>query len=204
MTRKDDACDASTPPDNGGVGDCTDTLVSGTSCVPTCNAGYVLKGVTTCTNRVLTEKAVCAWPFADRAELKAAVDVCLDAVPSGEKCCSSDKRCLDWNPAHRRCPTAGCVDMPDWETGKVDNMVGLFRDKSQFNQDISSWDTSRVTDVQSMFSNAAAFDGDISSWDVSRVEHFDRLCRVFWHMPIHGQPPEQVGHELREIDGQHV
>ena len=33
-TRKDNACDASLPPVNGAVGTCTDTLVSGTSCVP--------------------------------------------------------------------------------------------------------------------------------------------------------------------------
>ena len=54
-TRKDNACDASLPPLNGAVGNCTDTLVSGTSCVPTCDAVYVLKGVTTCTNRMLTK-----------------------------------------------------------------------------------------------------------------------------------------------------
>ena len=35
-----DACDASLPPLNGDVGNCTDTLVSGTSCVPTCEPGY--------------------------------------------------------------------------------------------------------------------------------------------------------------------
>ena len=56
-TRKDDACDASYPPDNANVGNCTDTLVSGTSCVPTCNTGYVLEGVTSCTDRVLTRKS---------------------------------------------------------------------------------------------------------------------------------------------------
>jgi len=33
-TRIDDACDASYPPLNGAVGNCTDTLVSGASCVP--------------------------------------------------------------------------------------------------------------------------------------------------------------------------
>ena len=38
-TRKDNACDASLPPLNGAVGNCTDTLVSGTSCVPECNPG---------------------------------------------------------------------------------------------------------------------------------------------------------------------
>ena len=33
-TRIDNACDASYPPVNGAVGTCTDTLVSGASCVP--------------------------------------------------------------------------------------------------------------------------------------------------------------------------
>ena len=166
--RKDNACDASTPPYFGGVGNCTDTLVSGEVCVPTCDPGYLLNGVTSCTDRVLTE-AVCAWPSADRAELKAAVDVCLDAVPSGERCCSSDKMCQDPDPAYRRCGNLGCVDMPNWATGKVNSMVGLFRDKLQFNQAISTWDTSQVTDMSSMFSNATAFDGDLSSWDTSQV-----------------------------------
>ena len=64
--RKDNACDASTPPYFGGVGNCTDTLVSGEVCVPTCDPGYLLNGVTSCTDRILTE-AVCAWPSADRA-----------------------------------------------------------------------------------------------------------------------------------------
>ena len=90
-TRKDNACDASLPPVNGAVGNCTDTLVSGTSCVPECDAGYVLKGVTSCTDRVLTEVATCEWQFTDGAELKATVDACLDAVPSGDRCCSSDR-----------------------------------------------------------------------------------------------------------------
>ena len=64
-TRKDNACDASLPPVNGAIGTCTDTLVSGTSCVPTCDAGYVLRGVTSCTDRVLTEVALCVWPFTE-------------------------------------------------------------------------------------------------------------------------------------------
>ena len=53
--RKNNACDASTPPYNGGIGNCTDTLVSSTSCVPTCDPGYTLEGATSCTDRVLTE-----------------------------------------------------------------------------------------------------------------------------------------------------
>ena len=51
--RKDNACDASLPPVNGGVGTCTDTLVSGEVLRPRrATPGTVLKGVTSCTDRV--------------------------------------------------------------------------------------------------------------------------------------------------------
>ena len=126
-TRKDNACDASLPPVNGAVGNCTDTLVSGTSCVPECNTGYVLRGVTSCTNRVLTEVAVCDWQFTDGAELKATVDACLDAVPSGDRCCSSDQVCWHPDPAMRRCGAVGCVDMPDWDVSQVDRRARSVR-----------------------------------------------------------------------------
>ena len=57
--RKDNACDASSPPKNGNVGTCTDTLMSGESCVPACNAGYMLSGAISCVDRVLINTAVC-------------------------------------------------------------------------------------------------------------------------------------------------
>ena len=34
------SCDAATAPTNGGVGDCTNSLASGSTCQPTCNSGY--------------------------------------------------------------------------------------------------------------------------------------------------------------------
>jgi surface protein len=172
-TRIDNACDASLAPVNGAVGTCTDTLMSGTSCVPECDAGYVLKGVTSCTDRVLTEVAMCVWQFANRAELKAAVDVCLDAVPSGERCCSSDRLCWHPDPAMRRCGAVGCVDLPDWGTGKVTSMVDLFHDNYQFNQTISSWDVARVErfDRFSKCSGTCQFTGgDLSRWDTSSAK----------------------------------
>ena len=55
-TRRDDACDASLPPVNGDVGNCNDTLASGTSRVPECNTGYVLEG-----------RDDVHWPDADRS-----------------------------------------------------------------------------------------------------------------------------------------
>ena len=47
-------CDASTPPTNGGVGDCTSSLASGSTCRPTCNSGYTVSGVSSCSAGTLT------------------------------------------------------------------------------------------------------------------------------------------------------
>ena len=110
------------PPLNGAVGTCTDTLVSGTSCVPTCDPGYVLEGVTSCTDRVLTE-AVCTLDVTTRAELKAAVDACV-----GDRLCE--------------------MTMPHWDVSRVTDMSFLFQGKTQFNVDISQWEMSQVTDAR--------------------------------------------------------
>ncbi|HIL12483.1 MAG TPA: hypothetical protein EYG16_02295 [Deltaproteobacteria bacterium] len=48
------SCDASVPPANGAVGDCTATLPSGATCQPTCNAGFSPSGATSCDAGVLT------------------------------------------------------------------------------------------------------------------------------------------------------
>ena len=141
-TRKDNACDASLPPVNGDVGTCTDTLVSGTSCVPECDAGYVRQGVTSCTNRVLTEVATCGSPFTDRAELKAAVDACV-----GDRLCE--------------------MTMPYWDVSRVTDMSFLFQGKTQFNVDIGQWEMSQVTDAQGMFHGASSFYQNIKGWTLA-------------------------------------
>ena len=116
---------------------------------------------------------MCAFP--DTAALKAAVDACLSAVPSGEACCSTDTNCAD--PSSARCGSAGCVDMPDWDVSLVTDMSQLFRDKSQFNADISAWDTSQVTDMGYMFQGAAAFNGAVGTWDTSQVQSLSDMFR---------------------------
>jgi surface protein len=138
-TRIDNACDASYPPVNGAVGTCTDTLVSGTSCVPECDAGYVLRGVTSCTDRALTEVAVCVPDVTTRAELKAAVDACV-----GDRLCE--------------------MTMPHWDVSQVTDMSFLFQGMSQFNVDISQWEMSQVTTAAGMFEGAASFSQAINGW----------------------------------------
>jgi surface protein len=164
-TRKDNACDASLPPVNGAVGNCTDTLMGGTSCVPECDDGYVLKGVTSCTDRMLTQGATCEWQFTDRAELKATVDVCLDAVPSGEMCCSSDRMCWHPDPAMRRCGSVGCSDMPDWDVSLVTDARELFAGNASFYQDIRGWTFPQDANTTGMFAGADMWLSHLSRGD---------------------------------------
>ena len=51
-------CDASAAPANGGVGDCTASLASGSSCQPICDSGYSLFGSSSCYDGTLSA-AVC-------------------------------------------------------------------------------------------------------------------------------------------------
>ena len=117
--------------------------MSGTSCVPTCDPYYVLEGVTSCTDRVLTE-AVCTLDVTTRAELKAAVDACV-----GDRLCE--------------------LTMPHWDVSRVTDMSFLFQGKTQFNVDIGQWEMSQVTDARGMFHGAARFDQNISQWEMSQV-----------------------------------
>jgi hypothetical protein len=45
-------CDASSPPANGAVGDCTSVFESGTTCQPVCDPGYAVSGPSTCKDGV--------------------------------------------------------------------------------------------------------------------------------------------------------
>ena len=60
-------------------------------------------------------------------------------------------------------------DIGSWDVSKVTNMEYIFKDNSTFNQSISNWDVSNVTTIWSMFYNATAFNQPIGSWDVSKV-----------------------------------
>ena len=128
--------------------------MSGTSCVPDVRPGYVLKGVTIVHRPCADRVAVCAGTFTDGAELKATVDACLDAVPSGDRCCSSDRLCWHPDPAMRRCGAVGCVDMPDWDVSQVTDAHDLFAGRSSFLQDITGWTFADNADTTGMFTGA--------------------------------------------------
>jgi uncharacterized protein (DUF427 family) len=81
------ACDASTAPTNGGVGDCTNSLASGSTCQPTCSSGYSVFGTSSCTAGTLTAAKCLANPCdASTAPTNGDVGACTRSLPSGAAC----------------------------------------------------------------------------------------------------------------------
>ena len=112
-------------------------------------------------------------PFTDRAALKTAVDSYnfTDATY-----CSTDPACTNRYSTTYRCGAAACTDMPDWDVSLVTDMSELFKDKADFNVNISAWDTSQVTTMYKMFYGATAFNQPIGTWSTSKVTN---MAHVF-------------------------
>ncbi len=67
-----------------------------------------------------------------------------------------------------------------WNTSLVTNMKELFKNKIDFNDDISNWNVSSVTDMGAMFAETP-FNGDISGWNVSSVTSMEWM---FYQTPF--------------------
>ena len=107
--------------------------------------------------------------FADRNELKAAVD---NYTAGGDACVSGESEC-------EVVQTYGWP-IGSWCTSKVTNMSELFYHKIGFNEDLSSWDTSQVTDMDWMFAEALEFNGDVSNFDTSKVTSMEAMFMEAW------------------------
>ena len=56
-----------------------------------------------------------------------------------------------------------------WDTSNITDMSLLFRDKTNFNSDISNWDVSNVINSSYMFYGATNFNQPLDNWVVSNV-----------------------------------
>ena len=80
-------CDASAPPSNGGIGDCTNSLASGSTCQPTCNAGYMVSGTSSCSAGILTAATCSVNPCdASASPANGGAGDCTNSLASGSTC----------------------------------------------------------------------------------------------------------------------
>ena len=78
---------------------------------------------------------------------------------------------LFWLPWPRRFDGFGYPgpDISKWDTGKVTNMMQMFRFATSFNPDLSKWNTGAVTNMAGMFEGATSFNADLSKWETGKV-----------------------------------
>jgi hypothetical protein len=79
-------CDASSPPANGAVGNCTDQLLSGTACQPACDPGYFAPEPSVCDDGVLTPAVFVRYCNASAPPTNGGVGDCVEYLASGSTC----------------------------------------------------------------------------------------------------------------------
>jgi len=78
--------------------------------------------------------------------------------------------CLLEDPIHGACLTYGSVStklgasISIWDTSRVTDMAGAFKNRIAFKGDISGWDTRAVTNMEYLLFNATSFTADLSQW----------------------------------------
>ena len=90
---------------------------------------------------------------------------------------SAIQTCLSTNPVNGMCSDSQYGAMPDWDVSQVTDMKDAFKNRYDFNADISAWDVSSVEDMSFMFDGSGSitsgavmtFNQDIGNWDVSSV-----------------------------------
>ena len=156
--------------------------MSGTSCVPTCDLYYVLEGVTSCTDRVLT-RAICAPTDGPPAAWDAS-ELCLmnEHVQSGwcvacgagkyngpgdDPSLGVDTRCDAFvdsaalKTAVDNCLAVDATGVACCDHGADCGIAGT--------TEMPDWDVSLVTGMSSLFFAKGSFNADISRWDTSSV-----------------------------------
>jgi len=93
--------------------------------------------------------------------------------------------CLSTNPEDGMCSDSEYGAMPDWDVSNVTDMSEAFKDKNDFNADISAWNVSNVTNMNFMFYWASAFNQPIGDWDVSSVTD---MGYMFYYASSFNQP----------------
>ena len=80
-------CNSITAPLNGGVGDCPSSLPSGSTCQPTCDEGYIVSGLSSCSLGTLTTATCDPAPCdTSSAPENGGVGDCPSSLPSGSTC----------------------------------------------------------------------------------------------------------------------
>ena len=76
-----------------------------------------------------------------------------------------------------RCASLTSIDISNWDTSKVDTMLGMFDGCSSLTSlNISNWNTSNVTDMSGMFKDCTSLTTlDLSNWNIDNMEDMTEM-----------------------------
>ncbi|GAX25469.1 hypothetical protein FisN_12Lu010 [Fistulifera solaris] len=135
--------------------------------------------------------------FARQGQLFCCHDRCRSTVPRRS---FEDKAELQAAVAAWTASKSG-VPPSNWDVAKVDDFSELFKDNTQFNEDISGWNTEFVYTMASMFEGATAFNQDISGWN---TEITSNMNRMFYGASAFNQDLCPWYQQLRNVDDMFV
>lgn len=69
----------------------------------------------------------------------------------------------------------GNNSMDLWDMRYVTNTSWMFREASNFNQNLNNWNVSSVQNMSDMFYEATSFDQDLGNWNISNVINMDNI-----------------------------
>ena len=72
-----------------------------------------------------------------------------------------------------------------WVTEKVTSMNSAFKNRTNFDKDISAWDVRQVTDMTSMFEGVTGFSQTLSAWE-SQVYNVKSMASMFKNASVNG------------------
>jgi surface protein len=135
-------------------------------------------------NLTLLEQQTDHAVFVDRDTLKSAVDLWITNETRALELYG--RHVSDWNVSTVtdmsflfRDATNFSEDLSQWDVSLVRNMSGMFQDARQFQSNLSNWQVSNVQDFSHMFHGASSFDGDVYTWDVSSaVDYSFMFCNA--------------------------
>ena len=82
----------------------------------------------------------------------------------------------------------------DWNLYGIEDMSNAFKDKEDFNEDISKWNTYSVQNMEGMFKGAKKFDQPIGEWETGRVTNMESMFEgaEAFNQSIKSKPKEKI------------
>jgi surface protein len=104
-------------------------------------------------------------------------------------------------------PSTPVSGLGSWDMSSAVSIGSMFREQTNYNEDLSSWDVSNVNNMLNVFWGSTSFDQDLSNWNIINVTDFSNFARniafstsnydailIGWESTLQGTYPNGSGY----------